>query len=87
MNFEYELTSELRQAKAGEDVDFRVEGFISSDSFYLTKAEVYAPALDMYFDCLDSFKNMSSYMEKINEMAAEDLADAKFSQEFENWID
>lgn len=87
MNFEYELTSDLKRSKDGQDVEFRVEGFIDTESFIITKAEVYAPALDMFFDCLETFKARTSYVEKVNEMAAEDYADSKFSETFENWID
>lgn len=87
VNFEYELTKDLKIAKPGQDVDFRVEGYVSEDEFYIIKAEVYAMALDEFFDCTEMFKRRTSYVEKINEMAAEDLADSKLNEEFENWID
>lgn len=80
MNFNYELTASLKKAKDRQEHHFEVDGWVDKELFVINSVKVYAPAMDDFFDCTDSFKSRQSFIEAVSEIASEDYSDSKLCE-------
>lgn len=80
MNFNYELTASLKKSKDGQDHHFEVDGWVDKELFVINTVKVYAPAMDDFYDCTESFKSRQSFIEAVSEIASEDYRDSNLSE-------
>lgn len=80
MNFNYELTASLKKANRDNEHSFEVSGWVDKELFVINTVKVYAPAMDDFFDCTDSFKSRQSFIEAVSDMANEDYSDSKLCE-------